>query len=335
MAGLQNRDGGAFGGSGGFDSHTLPPPPTRAEATLPTLVILNPAAGHGRSARFREEVLRGAEAAWGAVELALTDGPGAAVALAMSGAGTAERVIAVGGDGTVHEVANGLLALGAAAPPLGVVPAGTGNDFAKLTGTAGLAPRHAIAALAAAFPRRFDVGRAWGEYFINSLGIGLDADVARRVNRYKHWPGALGYVVAALQALAHRQAVPMEVAVDDDRWSAPTTLLEVGIGHSTGGVFRLVPDARPDDGLLDVCAVGACSWGFLLTKAPRVLRGTHAGLREVRMARGRSVQVVSGGGPLTAHFDGEVRTSGSNVLDISLHAGALPVLVAHPGGSGS
>ena len=273
--------------------------------------------------------MRAARAHWGEVELALTTGPGHATALARQVHDGVARVIAVGGDGTVHEVANGLLARDVGVrPPLGVVPVGTGNDFAKMTGTTGRTPEAAVAALAGAEVRPFDVGAAWGEYFVNSIGVGLDADVARRVNQYKHWPGALGYVVAALQAIIHRRALQLHIDVDGTAWSEPTTVLEIGIGPCAGGVFYLVPDARPDDGLLDVCAVGQFGLGFLLTKAPRVLTGKHTGLKEVRMARGRRVQVRSDDGPLTAHLDGELRSPGTSSLDVTLLAGALPVLVA-------
>jgi YegS/Rv2252/BmrU family lipid kinase len=308
--------------------------PFAPRPALSTLVILNPAAGHGRSARFRDEVLREARAHWGEVEMALTTGPGHATQLASATPAGVARVIAVGGDGTVHEVANGLMARDAEArPPLGVVPAGTGNDFAKMTGTARLAPGVAVAALAGGTTRRFDVGEAWGEYFVNSLGVGLDADVARRVNEYKHWPGALGYVVAALQAIIHRRTLRLRLDVDGERWAQPTTVLEVGVGPCAGGVFYLVPDARPDDGLLDVCAVGPFGWRFLLTRAPLVLSGKHTQLKEVRMARGRRVRVTSDDGPLTAHLDGELRAPGHDVIEAVLHPGALPVLVAATPGS--
>jgi len=274
-------------------------------------------------------VVRAARAEWGEVDLALTAGPGDATRLAREAAAGTPRVIAVGGDGTVHEVANGLLTRGAGAvPSLGVVPVGTGNDFAKMTGTARLAPGAAVRALATGSTRRFDVGQVWGEYFVNSIGVGLDADVARRVNQYKHWPGAAGYVVAALQAIIHRQALRLQVEVDTERWSAPTTVLEIGIGPCAGGVFYLVPDARPDDGLLDVCAVGPFGLRFLLTRAPLVLRGRHTKLSEVRMARGARVRVTSADGPLTAHLDGELRSPGADTLEATLHPAALPVLVA-------
>jgi len=290
---------------------------------------MNPAAGHGRSAHFREEVLEAARRHWGGVTLELTTRPGHATELARAHARGADRIIAVGGDGTVHEVANGLLTAGLdRLPPLGVVPVGTGNDFAKMTSSAKLRPAEALAAFAAGATRPFDVGYAWGEYFVNSLGVGLDADVARRVNLYKHWPGSLGYMVAALQAIVHRKSLRLAVEADGASWSGPTVVLEVGIGPCAGGVFYLTPEARPDDGLLDVCAIGPFGLGFLVTKAHRVLRGRHTTLPQVRMARGAHVRVSSADGPLTAHLDGELRAPGTDVLDVTLRKAALPVLVA-------
>jgi len=278
-------------------------------------------------------VLQAARAAWGEVELRPTEGPGHALELARGLPDGAERVVAVGGDGTVHEVANGLLGrAGSPVPQLGVVPVGTGNDFAKMAYSQRLSPGRAVAALAAGEVRRFDVGRAWDEYFVNSVGVGLDADVARRVNQYKHWPGSLGYVVAALQAVLHRRTPRFRIEVDALTWTGPTTVLEIGIGPCAGGVFYLVPDARPDDGLLDVCAVGAFDWRFLLTKAPRVLRGRHTTLKEVTMARGRVVRVTSLDGPLTAHLDGELRHHDQDTLEVSVHPAALPVMVARSPG---
>jgi YegS/Rv2252/BmrU family lipid kinase len=276
-------------------------------------------------------VLDAAQRHWGVVTLALTERPGHATELARAQGGGVDRVIAVGGDGTVHEVANGLLTAGLASlPPLGVVSVGTGNDFAKMTNSAKLSPTEALAAFAAGPTRRFDVGQAWGEYFVNSIGVGLDADVARRVNLYKHWPGALGYVVAALQAIVHRRSLQLQVEADSVSWSGPTVVLEIGVGPCAGGVFYLTPDARPDDGLLDVCAIGPFGLGFLLTKAPLVLSGRHVSLPQVRMAKGAHVRVTSTDGPLTAHLDGELRSPGTDVLDVTLHRGVLPVLSAGP-----
>jgi len=308
---------------------------TAPRPALTTFVILNPAAGHGRGARVRDEVVEAARARWGRVELLLTEAPGHALEMVRTLPAAVERLLAVGGDGTVHEVANGLLQGGAEAPPpLGVVPVGTGNDFAKMTGTVRGDPAAVIASLATGQVRLFDVGVAWGECFVNSLGVGLDADVARRVNAYKHWPGSLGYVVAAIQGLVHRRANRLHIAVDGLAWSEATTVLEIGNGPCAGGVFYLTPEAVPDDGLLDVCAIGEFGWPFLLTKAARVLRGRHTTLKEVRMARGSRVRVTSDDGPLLAHLDGELRSPGFDTLEVSVRPAALPVLVGAGAGHG-
>ena len=100
-----------------------------------------------------------------------TERPGHAVALAAQAAQAGARcIVAVGGDGTVHEVANGLLSVGSDAA-LGVVPIGSGNDFAKLVGVYRHDPARAIARLVTATPTRFDAGRALGEWFVNSMGL--------------------------------------------------------------------------------------------------------------------------------------------------------------------
>jgi diacylglycerol kinase (ATP) len=296
-----------------------------------TLLILNPAAGHGRGGRLRDEIRRASEAVWGKVSVEITARPGHAVELARSAAQDgAHRVLAVGGDGTVHEAANGLLQSAATTlPVLGVIPVGTGNDFAKMTGTSRHHPMQAIERLARGTVQRFEVGLAWGEYFVNSLGVGLDANVAERVNGYRHWPGALAYAVAAVQAIAHRKARPLSVETDSEHWELPTTVLEVGVGPCCGGIFYLTPDAKPDDGLLDVCVIGRFTGWFLLRHAHTVLRGKHTALKEVRMAKARRLTIRATDGPLVAHMDGEIRAPGRQELEITLVPAALPVLCAH------
>jgi YegS/Rv2252/BmrU family lipid kinase len=267
---------------------------------------------------------------WGEVSIAITECPGHAVALARSAAldGTL-RVMAVGGDGTVHETANGLLTSGAATlPALGVIPVGTGNDFAKMAGTCRHHPIQAIDRLARGTVRRFEVGHAWGEYFVNSLGVGLDANVAERVNGYRHWPGALAYAVAAVQAIAHRRARLLHVETDSEQWELPTTVLEVGVGPCCGGIFYLTPDARPDDALLDVCVIGKFTGWFLLRHGHTVLRGKHTALKEVRMAKARRLTIRAMDGPLMAHMDGEIRAPGTPELEITLVPAALAVMCA-------
>ena len=186
---------------------------------MTTVLLVNPAAGHGRGARVSAAAIRAARRTWRGVESIRTGGPGDGVRLAaeVARAGV-ERLIVVGGDGSVHEAANGLLTSGVAdPPPLGVVPVGTGNDFARSLGTRHSNPARAIATLARAEPARWDVGRAGSEYFVNSLGIGFDADVAVRVNTQRRLRGFAAYAVAVAHTLSRIR--PLRVIA---RWEGGT-----------------------------------------------------------------------------------------------------------------
>ena len=293
---------------------------------MSTFLIVNPAAGGGRAERALPRVLEAARRHWGDVEVLTTSGPGDATALARQAVG-AERLIVVGGDGTIHETANGLLSLEGVLPPLGTVPIGTGNDFVSLTGIGRGDPVRAIDRLAGGVIRRFDVGRAWGEYFVNSLGLGFDALVASHVPRYR-WlrVGPLVYLAAVFRAYRGFRPPVLSVEADGEVRTGPLFCIEVGIGVSAGGGFYLTPDARPDDGVFDVCAVGPFGlWGFL-TKMPRAFWGGHTTLKEVRMLRTARLRVRSTEGPLLAHLDGELRRNGSDSIDITIEPGRLPVI---------
>ena len=165
---------------------------------MTTILLVNPTAGHGRAGALAFEAEQAACAAWGEVTRLTTTAPGTAIAQIRRAVETgAERVLVLGGDGTLHEAANGLLqARVADRPPIAILPAGTGNDYAKLAGTIGLRPAEAIARLAAGTVRRFDVGVAWEEYFLNSIGIGFDAEVVRVVNASTHGSGIPAYLAA-------------------------------------------------------------------------------------------------------------------------------------------
>ena len=137
------------------------------------------------------------------MDIAETEAPGhGAVLAAAAGRAGVPCVIVVGGDGTVHEVANGLLAAGSTAR-LGVVPVGSGNDFAKLLGVYNHDVARAIARIATGVPRRFDAGRALGEYFVNTMGFGFGAAVVRARNAMPGLRGFLSYLVPVLKTFVH------------------------------------------------------------------------------------------------------------------------------------
>jgi YegS/Rv2252/BmrU family lipid kinase len=296
---------------------------------LTTLLIVNPTAGNGHAGRVAREAFDAARAAWGQVDRVDTTAPGDATAIASRATEQGvERVVVLGGDGTLHESVNGVLrARVDQRPPIAILPAGTGNDYAKMAGTVGLSPKRAVERLKHATVRRFDVGEAWGEYFINSVGIGFDAEVAREVNRGQLGSGMPAYLRAVGKVLRRFEAVEVEVEGDGQRFTDRLLLLEIGIGPCVGGGFRLTPRARPDDGVFDICAIPHSSALGILMKLPLAILGLHTRLREVRSFQSVRLSVISHGGTLHAQFDGEIREVSGRMELTSLPA-ALPVLVA-------
>jgi len=299
-----------------------------------TLVILNPWAGRGRGARSRGAVVRGLRDAGISFELSETTGPGHAAGLAREAdaAGMA-RIIVAGGDGTIHEVANALLAGpraedGATRVPIGVIPLGTGNDFAKLLGVHRLPPPVAAARLAAARADRFDAGRVQGEYFDNIFGVGFDVEVVRHANRIRRLKGPLVYLAAIYRTFAVFQPPMLEVRSDEHAESGAMMMLAVTIGVCGGGSFYITPRADPTDGWLDVCLIRRVGLATFLRSVPKVMKGTHGELEDVAMYRSREVTVSSTDGtPLVLQLDGELREPGVPSVTVTIEPGALRVMV--------
>ena len=290
-------------------------------------LVVNPAAGRGTARRLKDRVARAFQSEGWSVESVDTRGPGHGSTLAaeFSRAG-AERVIAVGGDGIVHEVANGLLSAGGRSA-LGVVPAGSGNDFAKLLGVHGHAPEPAVRRIASATVRRFDAGKVAGEYFVNTLGFGFGPEVVRIRDGMPGLKGFLSYLVPVLKAFAGFEPPVMEVRAGESREQGPVMMVEVCNGTTAGGSYRFAPDADPADGVLDVCVIRRVGLVRFLTALPRVMKGTHGAMHEVKFLRAREI-TICGEQPLVMHLDGELRMPGTRECTITVEPGALPVLVA-------
>ena len=306
--------------------------------------VLNPAAQGGRARRVWPRLDAAAQAlgldhsVWQTLE------PGDGARLARGLRETADLVVAVGGDGTVQEVAS---ALAGTDTPFGVVPVGTGNDFAHAVGM----PRRLDAALRALVetrPQRVDVGRvAWldaggrrGErLFTNCLGAGLDAQAALEAARYKVVSGRPAYLAGILRSLWVWRAprADVEVSVGDaiateggpcatPIFEGPAILCEVGNGPTVGGGFRITPDAVLTDGLLDVCAVRHVPPRRVLALLPRAVAGTHAGQPEVVMARAPAVAVRARRGSLPLQADGESVTASAVWTSAAVWPGGLWVV---------
>ena len=292
-----------------------------------THLVVNPAAGRGAARRLKDRVARAFQNEGWSVEAVETTGPGhgATLAAEFSRAG-ATRVVAVGGDGIVHEVANGLLAAGGEAA-LGVVPAGSGNDFAKLLGVYRHEPEQAARRIAAATVRRFDAGRVGDEYFVNTLGFGFGPEVVRIRDGMPGLKGFLSYLVPVLKAFAGFVPPVLEIRAGELMTKGPVMMVEVCNGTTAGGSYRFAPDADPADGALDVCVIERVRLARFLLALPRVMKGTHGGMREVRLIRAREI-TIRGHAPLVMHLDGELRMPGTNECTVTVEPARLPVLVA-------
>jgi YegS/Rv2252/BmrU family lipid kinase len=288
------------------------------------LVILNPVAGRGRLRREWPRAADRLRAAGVDFDVAETSAPGEAVGLAERAAHEYDAVIAAGGDGTVHEVANGLLRAGGRAA-FGVLPLGSGDDFAKM-----LPVRDPVERIAHGAPRPFDAGRIVADgtrFFANGMDVGFGAHGAYNVRRVPRFLTGFGAYLGAL-ALTLIDYPRLEVRVGLDG-SAPvaqsTTIAAVMNGRSFGGSFRVCPDARADDGWLDLMVSKGCSRLDILSLVPKILRGAHAGDPRLRLLRARRVLIESDA-PLLVEADGEIVFEEARRLEIEVLPGALRVL---------
>ncbi len=301
-------------------------------------VILNPMAHHGKAGRQRGRLETIFSSSGHNVRWLRTGKQGDAEAMAREAAESSDAVIAVGGDGTVHEVCCGLISCGGQTP-FGVIPCGTGNDFASMIGMP-TRPKDAALALFAARPQSIDYGRvrwrqdgAWFERpFVNAVGFGFDAAVAMRVERYKQLPGLLAYLTAIIHTLKHRQAVEMRIVASGtgsrsrDIYSGKTLLAAAGNGNRSGGGFLMTPDASLTDGQLDLCVAEEMPMHRIIRVLPMALSGTHARAREITLYRSRGFQ-ASTDLPLPLHVDGEVLTIGTSEIDVCVVPNGLTVMI--------
>ena len=295
--------------------------------------MLNPAAGRGAAARALDPIAREFHHQGWSVEVERTERPGHGAELAARAVQAgAQRIVAVGGDGTVHDVANGLLRHGLGGRgedvALGVVPIGSGNDFAKLVGVYRHTPVRAVRRLVTAQTARFDAGLVCDEYFVNSVGFGFGPEVVRVRNAMPGLSGFASYFVPVLRAFARFRPPCLEVRARGFAETGNMMVVEVCNGTTAGGSYRFAPDAQPGDGRLDVCLVRRVSLLRFLMALPRVMRGTHATMREVALFQTREVAIRSLDGPLLLHVDGELREPDARECTVRVEPGRLKVMVA-------
>lgn len=275
----------------------------------PVAVLANPTAGRGRHRGLLPAVMDRLGASGHAVRLLEAhDGEGAEVACRQAVAEGADALIAIGGDGTVHRALQAVAGTDAA---FGVVPVGTGNDFATELGLPDrpLAAAEALAeALRSGATRRVDLARIDGpagptRWFGAVLAAGFDAIVNERANRMRFPRGSVKYDLAIMIELARLRPIRYALRLDGEPHELDAVLVAVGNGACYGGGMRICPTAEVTDGLLDVVVAGRVSRTELVRIKPRVYRGTHVDHPKVRTFQARTVELAAEN--ITGYADGE------------------------------
>src|SRR5690606_12132153 len=259
-------------------------------------LLVNPASGSGRAAVAAGRLLTRLRAL--GTEPTVLIGRSAADSARLAREAVRRKpdaLVAVGGDGMVHTA---LQAVAGTDVPLGVVPAGTGNDIARELGI-GRSATEAAERIARGYTVPADTVHCTGQgvdlHYLSVLACGFDSRVNERVNGFPISLGRAGYLVGLAAELRSFRPIPYRIEVDGEVLEAEGMLAAVGNTRCYGGGMKVCPGARYADGLLEVVFVHAVAAADFVRFFPRVFSGTHTELDEVAVVRGRRVTITTDG----------------------------------------
>ncbi len=289
------------------------------------LVIVNPKSAGGSTKDIWAGIASDLRAHFGAFNVAFTKSAGDATVLAKRGCESGRSfIIACGGDGTINEVANGILQSGVDVE-LGVMPSGTGGDFRR-TLEMPQSPREAARALRDGKTKHIDVGcvtfqshndETISRYFLNVSSFGLAASIIERVksNKALDWlplgnvRGRASFALSTLQEVVGLDFATVKVKIDDgDEKLLNTVNFCVANARYFGGGMKIAPDAKINDGFLDVINIGDIRTAKIILNAYTLYAGTHLDLKEVKSTLAKRIEVSSSvkGTEIHLETDGEL-----------------------------
>jgi YegS/Rv2252/BmrU family lipid kinase len=290
-----------------------------AAAETTYALIVNPAAGGGRSLKLLPEVERAFDEMRMIFRVERTRSKEHGIELALSALDAGEVPVVMSGDGLIGAVGGVVAGSGS---PLGIVPGGRGNDLARGLGIPEN-PTAAVEALAAGHTVALDVGEANGERFLGIASVGFDSD-ANRIANESRLSGNSVYAWAALRTLARWKHVRFSLVEGGSQSRFTGYTVAVANNGFYGGGMNMAPSADPCDGLLDVVTVAAVGRLRFLLNLPKVFRGRHVDGENVRSWQTSGIEVRAGR-PLTVYADGEPLTE--LPARIRVLPSALPVIV--------
>ena len=269
------------------------------------LLVVNSKAGKGRASKLAgkfEVLLKSNNLPYEIINKATYEETFSEYRLSIS-SGKFEKVVAIGGDGLVNlclqEVAEQNIGFS-------VIPAGTGNDFARAVGSHKKSVNEIFNVVCSQDPTTIDLGLVTGAFgkrwYVQVLSTGFDALVNNLANRI-NWPrGQMKYTLATLLTLARFKPIPYELIIDGKQFKQDFMLLSVANGETYGGGMRICPDASNSDGIFDILLVHPVSKIVLLSIFPKVFTGKHVPHPKIDIIRGKKVQISA---DASAFADGE------------------------------
>ncbi len=292
-------------------------------------LFLNPTAGRGRAGKRRPRIIELLKQSGSPIEYhasqAVGDIENGVLRCVNNGA---THVVVAGGDGSVHEAVNGILQSNNIAA-LGVVPTGTGNDFAKACAIP-LNWEHATRLLADRIsagetPRKIDAGRFNDRFFANGAGIGFDAKVTRVAQSIRLPIGDLVYLLAIFKTMLGGIASPqLRISAEGYVWDGPLTLAAISNGPWVGGMFHIAPMAVNSDNVLELLIAKPVTRLRLMALLPKLMSGQHMQEPEIVHQSVTSL-TIHAEMPIASHLDGEVQPLQTD-FELSVLPGALNLL---------
>jgi len=290
---------------------------------MPLTLLVNPASAGGKTLKLLPTVEQALDARRAVFRVQRTKSLEHGAEQALRAVEAGEVPVVVSGDGLLGAIGGAMAGSGT---PLGIVPGGRGNDLARVLGVPS-DPEAAVATLFSGHSRRIDVGEANGERFLGIVSIGFDSEANRRANETHFLRGNLVYAYAAVRTLLGWKPARFTVRVDDERIRLSGYSISVANSKAFGGGMFVAPDAELDDGEFDIVAIGDVSKLRYVSNLPKVFKGTHVEMDEVRVFRAPHLE-LSASKPFPVYADGEHLTD----LPASLRVlpRALSVLVPAP-----
>jgi YegS/Rv2252/BmrU family lipid kinase len=267
---------------------------------MPMAVLVNPASAHGRALRQLPKVEQELDARHAAFRVERTRGVEDGIARAVRAVEADELPVVMSGDGLIGAIGG---ALAGSETPLGVVPGGRGNDLARVLGIP-TDPAGAVEVLLDGHARRIDVGEANGRRFLGIASTGFDAEANQLANETSWLRGNLVYAYSGVRTLLGWKPARFSLRVGEERLRFTGFSVAAANSRAYGGGMLLAPDADLADGELDIVTIASVGKLRFLANLPKVFKGTHVELDEVRVFRASRIE-LSASRPFRVYADGE------------------------------